>query len=154
MPRLDGFEVCTRLRATPGCETLPVLMVTGLEDTASIDRAYSVGATDFTSKPLNWAALPYRLRYMLRASETLGHLVSSRTDLKRAHQIAGLGSWKWSAENRALRMIREAQRLIGYPPDEFAASIDSLLEHVHVADRSLVHSWFAELGEHLSVANS
>jgi DNA-binding response OmpR family regulator len=37
MPQLDGFATCERLRALPGCELIPVLMLTGLDDEASID---------------------------------------------------------------------------------------------------------------------
>ncbi|EFX61555.1 hypothetical protein DAPPUDRAFT_338992, partial [Daphnia pulex] len=40
MPELDGFETCTRLREFPGFESTPVLMLTGLDDDASINRAY------------------------------------------------------------------------------------------------------------------
>ncbi len=44
-------------------------MVTGLDDVSSIDRAYDAGATDFMSKPIDWALLNYRVRYILRAEE-------------------------------------------------------------------------------------
>ncbi|HSC63738.1 MAG TPA: response regulator, partial [Caldimonas sp.] len=40
MPGLDGFETCRELRVLPGFESLPVLMLTGLDDDASITRAY------------------------------------------------------------------------------------------------------------------
>ena len=36
---LDGFETCRRIRARPGMEWLPVLMLTGLGDEASVTRA-------------------------------------------------------------------------------------------------------------------
>ena len=35
----------------------------------SINRAYQVGATDFITKPINWAILPHRIRHILRASQ-------------------------------------------------------------------------------------
>ena len=41
-------------------------MVTGHEDAAAIDRAFEAGATDFISKPVNWALLPRRIEYILR----------------------------------------------------------------------------------------
>ena len=68
MPGIDGFSVCEQVRALPGGERLPVCMMTGLEDTESIHRAYQVGATDFITKPINWLILGYRMRYILRAS--------------------------------------------------------------------------------------
>jgi two-component sensor histidine kinase len=48
--------------------------VTGLDDFASIQRAYEVGATDFVTKPINWVILIQRLHYILRASKTLEEL--------------------------------------------------------------------------------
>src|SRR4030095_10880427 len=47
MPGMDGFQTCQRLRSLPGYENMPVLMLTGLDDDASITRAYQAGATDF-----------------------------------------------------------------------------------------------------------
>ncbi len=66
MPGLDGFAVCKRLRAEPRLATVPIVMVTGHEDSEAISRAFEAGATDFISKPVNWALLPRRLAYILR----------------------------------------------------------------------------------------
>lgn len=76
MPRLDGFETCRQVRRT--FHHLPVLMLTGLEDTDSIERAYQVGATDFFIKPIQWLILQHRLRHILRASRTLVELRHAR----------------------------------------------------------------------------
>jgi PleD family two-component response regulator len=53
MPDIDGFEVCELIRQQPIGEFIPVIMLTGLDDMVSIDRAYDVGATDFFTKPIN-----------------------------------------------------------------------------------------------------
>jgi diguanylate cyclase (GGDEF)-like protein len=66
MPGLDGYAVCRRLRAEPRFANVPIVMVTGHEDSAAIDMAFEAGATDFISKPVNWALLPRRLGYILR----------------------------------------------------------------------------------------
>ena len=65
MPGLDGYAVCTRLRAVAG-DQLPIVMVTGMDDLKSIERAYEAGATDFIAKPINWALIGHRVRYLLR----------------------------------------------------------------------------------------
>jgi DNA-binding response OmpR family regulator len=62
MPDGDGYQTCTNIRSLPGGADLPIVMVTGCDDTASIDRAYEAGATDFVVKPLNWALLVHRIR--------------------------------------------------------------------------------------------
>jgi diguanylate cyclase (GGDEF)-like protein len=66
MPGLDGYTVCRRLRAESRFATVPIVMVTGHEDSPAISRAFEAGATDFISKPVNWALLPRRLEYILR----------------------------------------------------------------------------------------
>jgi diguanylate cyclase len=66
MPGMDGYAVCRRLRAEPRFANVPIVMVTGHEDSAAIDLAFEAGATDFITKPVNWALLPRRLSYILR----------------------------------------------------------------------------------------
>jgi diguanylate cyclase (GGDEF)-like protein/PAS domain S-box-containing protein len=70
MPGLSGFEVCTQMRAEVG-EEVPVVMVTGMDDLGSIERAYESGATDFIAKPINWALIGHRVRYLLRGRQAL-----------------------------------------------------------------------------------
>ena len=62
----DGYQACTNIRSLPGGADLPIVMVTGCDDTPSIDKAYEVGATDFVVKPVNWALLAHRIRYRPR----------------------------------------------------------------------------------------
>jgi len=66
MPGLDGYAVCRQIRQTTRLASTPVVMVTGRDDTAAINDAFEAGATDFISKPVNWALLPHRLAYILR----------------------------------------------------------------------------------------
>jgi DNA-binding response OmpR family regulator len=68
MPGMDGFELVQRIREQEKLRDLPVVMITGREDIASIDRAYTAGATSFVTKPINWRQLSYQLRYVVRAS--------------------------------------------------------------------------------------
>ena len=53
MPGLSGFEVCQQLRARHSGALVPIIMLTGLDDGDSVQRAFDVGATDFISKPIN-----------------------------------------------------------------------------------------------------
>ena len=66
MPVMDGFTCCAQLRTLPGGERTPVLMITGLEDEASVNWAFEVGATDYVTKPIHWAVLRQRVRRLLR----------------------------------------------------------------------------------------
>ena len=74
MPEMDGFETCEALRALPGGSRMPILLITGLDDEASVNRAFEAGATDFVSKPVNWAVLRQRVRRMVEALDAERHL--------------------------------------------------------------------------------
>ncbi|MGA2939449.1 MAG: EAL domain-containing protein [Syntrophobacteraceae bacterium] len=69
MPEMDGFTVCREIRnRSEEGRHIPVLMMTGLDDIDSINRAYDAGATDFITKPVNWAIFRHRLRYIWRST--------------------------------------------------------------------------------------
>lgn len=70
MPDLSGHEVCAILRAEAG-PLLPIVMVTGMDDVASVETAYQHGATDFIAKPVHWALLGHRLRYIFRSHQAM-----------------------------------------------------------------------------------
>ena len=59
MPGMDGFEVCEHIRRLDS--RVPVVMLTGLDDVIAIDKAFAQGATDFITKPINWALLIRRV---------------------------------------------------------------------------------------------
>lgn len=70
MPDLDGHQVCAILRAEAG-PLLPIVMVTGMDDVASVEAAYEHGATDFIAKPVNWSMIGHRVRYLFRSYQAL-----------------------------------------------------------------------------------
>jgi DNA-binding response OmpR family regulator len=88
MPRMDGFEVLKRLRAEEATARLPVIVVTGREDVAAIDRAFEVGATSFVSKPINWRLLSYQLRYVHRTYSAELALVKERAKAREGELAA------------------------------------------------------------------
>ncbi|MEK7263501.1 MAG: response regulator [Bacteroidota bacterium] len=69
MPRMDGYEVCERLKKDHHTETIPICMVTALQDLQSKIRAIEVGADDFLTKPFNKVDLLSRVRSLLRITE-------------------------------------------------------------------------------------
>lgn len=119
MPGLDGFETCSLLRATPGFESLPVLMLTGLDDEASINRAYQAGATDFFVKSSQWSLLVGRLRYLLRSSRTRQELERSKAKLARAQDLARMGSFEWRrGVAHGFQISAEGLRVFGRGPQD------------------------------------
>ena len=74
MPRMDGFEVCRRLKANPRTADVPVVMVTALSDIANRLRGLEAGADDFLTKPVNDIALFARVRSLVRLKRMMEEL--------------------------------------------------------------------------------
>jgi len=65
MPVLDGLQFISRFRAEPGCEEIPVLMITANDDKDVRYEALQIGATDFLTKPADRAEFIARVKNML-----------------------------------------------------------------------------------------
>ncbi|MEP7312784.1 MAG: EAL domain-containing protein [Pseudomonadota bacterium] len=138
MPGIDGYEVCQRIRATPQGARIPILILTGLDDTGSIDLAYQHGATDFITKPINWTLLSHRVRYALRASAAGEAIRHSRESLARALSLAGMGNWAMYPDGR-LECSTELLRLFGTTAEAGVCnSVADFAQRVVDADRERV----------------
>jgi PAS domain S-box-containing protein len=137
MPGMDGFDTCRAMRRLPGLENVPILMLTGLDDDASITRAYQAGATDFYVKATQWSLLAGRLFYLLRASRTRIELERSKSKLARAQDLARMGSFDWKRASTGLVLSPEALRVFGFSPFEHLG-FRSMLRMVPQDDRQLL----------------
>jgi CheY-like chemotaxis protein len=82
MPIMDGFDCCSRLQQLPGAAQTPVLIITGLDETTYVDRAFAVGAADYITKPIHWAVLRQRVRRLLQQSQLYQDLEASNLALR------------------------------------------------------------------------
>jgi diguanylate cyclase (GGDEF)-like protein/PAS domain S-box-containing protein len=138
MTGVDGYEMCHRVRALPDGAGVPILMLTGLNDTAAVELAFSHGATDFIAKPLNWALLSHKVRYALRSSAAAEAMRRSRERLARAQSLAGMGNWTLLPDGR-IETSAELLRLFGLIPDAGGSmSAEACLQLVIPADRNAV----------------
>lgn len=114
MPHLDGFEACARLRAQPGGDVMPVMMITGFTDQSSISRAYEVGATDFLAKPVNSTILRQRVQSMYRASVATQALRAERDFVSAVVDTAPALVLILDAKGRILRFNKACERASGF----------------------------------------
>ena len=139
---LDGFDLCPALRWLLGSDNVPVLMLVGLGDDASIDRAHQAGATDFFVKSTPWSLLTGRLHDLLRSARTRQDLERSKAKLARAQDLARMGSFDWRpgpAERvfGQLVMSPEGLRVFALNTDQ-QVSLRALLRRVVPGERSEV----------------
>jgi diguanylate cyclase (GGDEF)-like protein len=107
MPVMDGFTCCTKLQMLGDDSSLdgedvgnaesieddsrtPVLMITGLDDPESVDRAFAVGATDYVMKPIHFAVLRQRVRRLIQQSRLYQKLRLANRELQRLAALDGL----------------------------------------------------------------
>jgi diguanylate cyclase (GGDEF)-like protein/PAS domain S-box-containing protein len=134
MPEIDGFTVCAELRKLPGGTRVPVIMMTGLDDVKSIERAFEVGASDFITKPINWAILSHRVRYILRASNAINELAQSQRRLSNAQRIGDMGDWEWDSRRDRVLCSDQAARIFGHAEAPAAADFAGFFAAVHEDD--------------------
>ncbi len=112
LPGRSGFEVLRELRGLSGAESLPVMVLTSLNDLESISKAYDLGATDFLTKPIHWALLPHRTHYLLRSSRAFRELKAWEDHLvhRAEHDpVTGLPN-RWLAIDRLKQEVARARR--------------------------------------------
>jgi putative two-component system response regulator len=86
MPRMDGLEVCRRLKADPATRLTPVVLVTGQADLSDRIRGIEAGADEFLSKPVH----PHELRARVRSLTRMKHLIDELDSAEAAFMTLAL----------------------------------------------------------------
>jgi CheY-like chemotaxis protein len=68
MPRLDGYEVTERLRASPGLAEVPIVLLTASVQEAAVNRGFDAGASDYIKKPFSPHELVDRIAAALNSN--------------------------------------------------------------------------------------
>jgi diguanylate cyclase (GGDEF)-like protein len=147
MPGMDGFEVCRNLRLRREFRTIPILMATGLDDMDSVNRAFESGAAGFATKPVNYTLLIHRIRFQLRAAADAKALLESQERLASAQRIAGLGYWRWNAENDELIISEQLAAMLDSSRTDCCGRLESFIEHIHPEDREFIRNNIASVIE-------
>jgi len=140
LPKLNGFEVCQIIRDKEKGKRIPIIMITGMDDTKSIENAYRLGATDFMIKPINWSLFHHHLLYILRNSNYYKSLKESESRLEYAQQIAKLGYWELEGEQGYLFLSKQLSKMLMLPSFKFENGSDVLLSLIYPPERLYIQN--------------
>ncbi len=82
MPKIDGFEVCRRLKANPELVDIPVIFITSKNEDEYEEMGFSVGASDFIHKPINAPILVARVKTHLKIKLVMDYLRNENVRLQ------------------------------------------------------------------------
>ena len=102
MPKIDGFEVCRRLKGDTTFGFVPIIMVTARTDSQDVVTGLNAGADEYLTKPVDHAALVARVRSMLRIKE-----LHDRVEA----QAIELAAWNRMLEQRVADQVVQIERV-------------------------------------------
>jgi class 3 adenylate cyclase len=102
MPKIDGIEVCRRLKADVSFPFMPIILVTAKGDSKDIVVGLEAGADEYLTKPVDQAALVARVRSMLRVKALHDQVQNQAVDL---------ANWNNTLEQRVADQLGEIERI-------------------------------------------
>jgi len=137
MPKIDGFEVCRRLKADPSLPFMPVIMVTAKADSKDVVAGLEAGGDEYLTKPVDHAALVARVKSMLRIKAlhdtVLEQSAQLKVQLKTANKIQSLfwpkipklkfGSHIWAVSVPATYVGGDLYDVIPLPDDSLLSYV-------------------------------
>jgi sigma-B regulation protein RsbU (phosphoserine phosphatase) len=162
MPVMDGFTCCTHLQALNGddfpngegdsfdspseyASRTPVLMITGLNDQESVDRAFAAGAVDYVTKPIHPPVLRQRLRRLLEASWAEKGLRESEKKYRSVVENAKEVIFQTDTVRRLTFLNPAWTEITGFSLEESLGK--RFLDFIHPDDRQLHEEQFQPLLE-------
>ena len=135
MPIMDGFEACYQIRLLAQGKDIPIILITGMDDHESIEKAFNVDATDFIIKPVNWPILGHRVSYYLKAGTLFKELRNSEINLKQAQKIALMGTWELDLITNYLSVSEQLMQLSEMDYAPISVGSREFLDKLHIDDK-------------------
>jgi adenylate cyclase len=103
MPKLDGMEVCRRLKGDASLPFIPIILITAYRsDTKDVILGLEAGAVEYLTKPIDDIAVAARVKSVLQIKELHDKVVA---------QAAELALWSRTLEQRVATQLSEIERI-------------------------------------------
>ena len=102
MPEMNGYQVLEHLKASPELRHVPVIMISAIEEIASVVRCIELGAEDYLPKPFDVTLLRARVGASLEKKALRDEVRS---------QAAQLAEWNRTLEQRVQEQVAQLERL-------------------------------------------
>jgi diguanylate cyclase (GGDEF)-like protein/PAS domain S-box-containing protein len=145
LPALDGFEILQKMRARRSGARVPIVVLSGLDDIAAMQRAYDMGATDVVTKPVVPTLLAHRVRYVLRAARAFENVARREANMVLAQRFAELGSWEWDVDANKTYWSDQIFATLGITAGSIVPGLSTYLEFVDERDREVTRAAFLEV---------
>ncbi|MEB3285883.1 MAG: response regulator transcription factor [Vampirovibrionales bacterium] len=127
MPKMDGFEVCRKIRANRSAANVPIILLTAKGTIEDKIRGFNAGADDYLVKPFEFQELMVRMRALFRRTGALSKSPVAVNDKKNEKLEAG----DLSLRPASLEVLVKGN-LIKLTPTEFEI-LYCLMQHVNEA---------------------
>jgi signal transduction histidine kinase len=135
MPEMDGYDVIKLLKTSDNAKirALPVIFITGLDDTISEKKGLALGAADYIAKPFNSELVKLRVQNQIKIVNHI-HMIEERDELKRQlAKIKELEAGLISAKEHAEYSNRAKSEFLSRMSHEMLTPMNAIIGMVQVA---------------------
>ena len=109
MPKMDGIEVCRRLKDDPSLPFMPIILVTAKAEAKDVVAGLEAGGDEYLTKPVDHSALVARVKSMLRIKAL--HDTTQEQAGRLETQAAQLAEWNQTLEKQVAEQLEELDRV-------------------------------------------
>ncbi|MCH9051217.1 MAG: response regulator [Proteobacteria bacterium] len=124
MPKLNGIEVCRRLKGDSSLPFMPIIMVTAKADPKDVVAGLEAGADEYLAKPVDQTALVARVKSMLRIKGL--HDTGQEQAARLEAQAVQLSEWNQKLEEKVAEQLHELER-VGHLKRFFSPQVADLI---------------------------
>jgi PAS domain S-box-containing protein len=113
MPGIDGFTVCSQLKADPQTSAIPIVMVTALRDVQHRIKGIEAGADEFLSRPYHREELLVRVKALVQLKRTRARLEEERNRLQLLYDVSRATTTQFDLTAMMMQIITHTQAAVG-----------------------------------------